>query len=172
MSNAVSTKLYNAWATPDVPRPLLWQARWERMLDGPWPLHREKYDTALNNPYYAVVVATSFVLKYGYFRGYEHFAQTFFSPHSKHSVGVKVHKERTRTDLHHGKYVTDWYVEITDRMQANDNEQLYRGAVGIIVASELRRHGTHLLPQYIIDNNLNIRLKDNGDQKAQITSAG
>lgn len=175
MSNdllTVNQKLYEAWAKPDALRPNLWKARYARILDGPWYADFDQYNLAMENPYYAVVNATAFCLEVGNFRGYEHFASIFFKPDSKYHVGVTVHRERTRTHIAEGNYVTDWYVSVTKPSEANEHEQMYRAAVGILVTCELPAQLSTRLRKFTAQNKLNIRIKGNADQKAQISSQG
>lgn len=144
-----------------------WKATYERMLNGPWPTHPDKYDVALNNPYYAAINATAFILARGNFRGYEHFASVFFDTSSKYFVGLRIHRERTRTDWSKGRYVTDWY--IADGLR--DFEKIYRATSVMLLMSEIN-NDPHLktLAGFTINNDLNIRTSDNADQAPQITS--
>lgn len=172
MNHLVKQGAYDKWHSmrkEDEPlQAKYWKARYGLFLDIFDWLDKAKYATVLDNPYYAVVNATAYCLKFGYFRGYEHFASVFFTEGSQHYVGLKVHKERTRTDAEHGEYVTDWYVEVTQHMTLNEHEQLYRAALGMLVACELRDDNTFSIYTQRVDHN--IRRKDNGDQKAQIAS--
>ena len=174
----VSEDAYGNWASPK-PDPLqakFWMARWYSLLDGPWYDDFEQWEAAGNNPYYAVVCATAFTLQHGYFRGYEHFRSVYFNPDSRHNIGVTVHKERTRTHIDDGGYVTDWYVTVNENRELNVHEQLYRGAVGILVSAEFPNTCNWRLSdrmrRFISRNELNIRIKEDADQKAQITSQG
>lgn len=169
---AVNQSLFEAWQTPDRLQPHLWKARYAKLLDGPWYDNFEQYDMVMNNPYYAVVNSTAFVLTCGSFRGYEHFASVFFAEDSKHDLGVVVHKERTRTSMKDGRYVTDWYIKVTGKYEATEHEQMYRAAVGMLVASELPPNWTHSLRRFTVHNTLNIRTKDDGNSQAQISSQG
>lgn len=170
---------YDQWATP-IPNPLqskFWEARWCKLLGLDVIKPHGLSDTvvaATTNPYYAVVCATAFTLQAGYFRGYEHFRNVYFKDDSRHYIGVTVHKERTRTHMDEGRYVTDWYVAVNDNMEINLHEQLFRGAVGIMVSAAFP-NGMNLqerLVRFVTQNTLNIRVKDDGDQKAQISSQG
>ncbi len=145
-----------------------WKQEYAKLLNGPWETNLATYSTALNNPYYAAANTTAYILSHGNFRGYEHLRETFFDPASKYFVGLRVHKERTRTDWSKGRYVTDWFVD----RGMNDFERMYRACYAMLMISELPIHeGKHTsLKVFTLQNNLNIRAGDDADQTPQITS--
>lgn len=144
-----------------------WHQKYADLLGAPWEEDPTKYGVARNNPYYAAINATAFILKRGGFRGYRHLEETFFIKGSPHFVGLRIHKERTRTSWSDGRYVTDWY--IADGLR--NFELIFRATYAMLMVSEF--YGTpdqRSLKRFTLANDLSIRNADNADQAPQITS--
>lgn len=145
-----------------------WKSIFIAILEGPWPGHERRFLEVCENPYGAVVLATSYVLRMGHFRGYEHFASVFFNEHSQLDTGLLIHKERTRTHIDLGNYVTDWYIQVPRPKCQNEIEQCYRAAVSILILSETIDAMT--FGQFALENQHNVRKTDDAYTQAQISS--
>lgn len=173
-ANLVAFSDFNRVTFDPEKSPNYWRLCYEALIvkDDPFwpPKHPDTFLLACSNPYYAAVSATAFTLRYGNFRGYEHFASTYFSRTSAFDTGITISKERTRTHIEHGNYVTDWYVQVDVPKVNSEFEQMFRAAVGILSSAFIERGPPY--HTFLIDNELNIRVRKDADQKTYITSKG